>query len=225
MILPLEVNDPIQVKTAASGSYSNCESRVEEITADELLISWPTEAGERIPVLDHQVLTISFSRYMRVYEFDATVLDVIDDPIALLAVRPSSSLRVIQRRDDVRIRALAPVELTARVVGLARYKDAHTRSHRIRSETTNISAGGFTIRHPGPIAVGAVFEVKLTMPGEDRQPLEMSARVVRCRPVTESDAQPSAYDVGLAFTRIPEAVRARVVRFVFGAQREERLEE
>lgn len=225
MILPLGANDPIQVRVGSSGSYSYCESHVEEVTAEELLISWPTEDGERVPVHEHQILTISFSHYQRVYEFEAKVLDVIDDPVALLAVRPASSLRSIQRRNDVRIRALAPVELTARVVGLERDKDARTRSHRILSETVNISAGGFTIHHHSPIAVGTLFEVRLTLPGESRKPLEMSAQVVRSAAVGDPDAQPPVWDLGFTFARIPESARARIVRFIFGAQRDERLDE
>lgn len=224
MRLPLEVHDLIQVKTSASSSSFYAESRVEEVAADELLISWPTYADERIPIREHQLLTVSFSHYQRVFEFDATVLNAIDDPVALLAVRPSGSLRTVQRRDDVRIRARAPVELAARVVGLARFKDARTRFHHIKSETVTISAGGFAIQSGSRIEVGTLFEVNLTLPGE-KGSLGMSARVVRCSTMGDQEAQPPLFEVGFAFTRIPQAARTRIVRFVFGVQREERLEE
>jgi c-di-GMP-binding flagellar brake protein YcgR len=224
MKLPIGVNDAIQVKSGTSRSSSYCESRIEEVTEDELLISWPTQAGKRISVDEQQTLLISFSRFQRVYEFDATVIDVIDDPVAMLSIRPSGSPRTIQRRDDVRIRALAPVELTAKVVRLSRFKDARTRSHHIKSETVTISAGGFSIHYDAPIVVGSLFDAKLVLPGETGT-LEMSVRTVRCISKEDPDIQPPSFEIGFAYTHIPQAARARIVRFVFGIQREERLEE
>ncbi len=224
MILPLEVKCAIQVQAGDSNSAPYCESRIEEMAADELIISWPTHAGERIPVREFQAVKISFSRDQKTYEFDATVLDVIDDPVPLLSIRPSGPLRAIQRREDVRIRAHVPVELVARVVGLARYKDVRARSNNIRTETVTLSAGGFAIYHPSTIAVGTLFEVKMALPGENSK-LVMSAQVVRCDLLGEPEVQPPKFEVGFSYHRMPQAARARLVRFVFGLQREERSEE
>ena len=229
MRLPLALNDLIQVAVDAFGARTFCDSNVREISAGTLLISWPEVSGERLPIRENQVLTISFSHNRRAYEFDAEVVGLIDDPVALLNLRTTSSLRSTQRRDDVRIHALAPVELTAKVVGLARYKDARTRPHRIKGETADISAGGFSLLSSTPFAVGTAFEVRLTLPGESRTPLEMSARIVRCRLVDDSGDHPgepaARFDLALSFTRISEGARASIVRFVFGAQRETRTDE
>lgn len=222
--LPLRVNDPLHVKAGGATSCP-CESRVEQIAADELLISWPTEAGTRISIREHQILTILYRYNQQAYEFEATVIDMLDDPIGLLAVRPSSLPRGIQRRNDIRMQVIAPVELTAKVVGLARFKDTRTGSGHISTETLNICAGGFTIRHRLPIDVGTMFGARLDLPGEDCQPLTMSARVVRCSPLSEAEGQPTLFEWGLEFTRISEASRARIVRFIFGAQREERRQD
>lgn len=224
MKLPLEVNDRVQAKVYASGSEVYFESRVEEVSAGELLISWPMNAEERMPVSEQQVLSLVFTRNHRVYEFEASVLDVISTPAPLVAIRPSGTLRSIQRRDDFRVRALAPVELAAKVVGIARYKDARTRLHRIKSETVTISGGGFNIHYSEPLPLGMVFEIKLSLPGEN-QTLQMSAKIVRCMPMGAPDAQPAVFDLGFVFTRVPESVRSCIVRFVFGAQREARLDE
>ena len=224
MILPLEAKCTIQVQTADSSAAPYCESRIEEMADDELIISWPTHGGERIPVREFQAVRISFSRDQKAYEFDATVLDVIDDPVPLLSIRPSSQLRTIQRRDDVRIQARVPVELVARVVGMARYKDTRARSHNIRAETFNLSAGGFGIYHPSAIAIGTVFEVKMALPGESSN-LVMSAQVVRCDLPEDPGAQAPKFEIGFSFIRMPQSARAHLVRFIFSLQREERLEE
>lgn len=224
MILPLEVKYAIQVQTADSKPAPYCESRIEEMAEDELIISWPTYAGERIPVREFQAVKISFSRDHKAYEFDATVLDVIDIPVPLLSVRPSGPLRSIQRREDVRIRVHVPVELVARVVGLARYKDVRARSHNLRAETVTLSAGGFTVYHSSTIPVGTLFEVKMNLPGENTK-LIMSAQIVRCDPQGDTETLPSKFELAFSFNRISQATRARLVRFIFGLQREERLEE
>ncbi len=224
MILPLEVKCEIQVQAGDANSAPYGESRVEEMADDELIISWPTYAGERIPFREFQTVRISFSREQKTYEFDATVLDVIDDPVPLLSVRPTGPLRTIQRREDVRVRVHVPVELAARVVGLARYKDARGRAHNIRGETVTLSAGGFAISHPLSIAPGTVFEVKMKLPGEDPE-LTVSAQVVRCDLLGKSGELAGGFEVGFSFNRISPTARARLVRFIFGLQRELRLEE
>ena len=219
---PLEVHDALQVMTADAESPCLCESRVEELIGSELWISWPTDAGERIPIREQQVLTISFGRRQMAYAFDAVVVSTVVDPIALLVVRPSSPLRSFQRRDNFRMRAYASVELTAKVVKMAHFKHtSRSPYHVIRSETINISAGGFTIRHCAPVPRGTVFDITLALPGERQQPLALIAKLVRCTAVQDADSVSSLFDLGFSFIRIPEAARARIIRFVFSAQREE----
>ena len=218
--LPLEINDPIQVKTGNEESSTPCESRVLELAADELLIGWPTDSGDRVDISDRQVLTVSFISNQAFYEFEAVVLDRIDDPIALLAIRPSGPLRCIQRRQDVRIRVPAPVELTAKVVRLENFRVADSDTRHIRTVTQSLSAGGLSIEHHSPVLPGTLFEVKLTLPGEHRQPLSLSARVVRCAAMGDPGAEPTLFELGFAYTRISEAARARIARFVIGTQRE-----
>jgi c-di-GMP-binding flagellar brake protein YcgR len=224
MKLPLRVKDIVQVQMTGSNSAPYCDSRIEEMAADELLISWPTHAGERIRIRELQALRISFYRSQSVYEFDATVLDLIEDPIPLISIRPTGAPRTIQRRDDIRIRAHVSVELAARVVGLAFYKNAGGRKLNIKSETINLSAGGFSICQATPILEGTVFEVKLSLPGEASK-IVTSAEVVRCVDCGESGADSPRFDIGFNFTRIGQSARARIVRFIFGLQREERMKE
>jgi c-di-GMP-binding flagellar brake protein YcgR len=224
--LPLDINDVLQVMTADAESPGLCESRVEELTETGLWISWPLEAGERIPISENQALTISFGGGQTAYAFDATVIATVLEPVALLAVRATSPLRSFQRRDDFRMRASARVELTAKVVKIAHFKHASRSPYQvITADTVNISGGGFTIQHSAPVPRGTVFDVALTLPGEHRQPLSLSAQLVRCTAVQDADSVSSMFDLGFSFVRISEAARARIVRFVFSAQREEQQEE
>lgn len=226
MKLPLEVKDGIQIKANAPGKQAYFDSRVEEVTAEELLISWPRKGSQRMPLREQQAISVSFSREQRIYEFEASVLDLINDPAPLVAIQVVGPLRSIQRRDDYRVRVAAAVDLAPRVVGLAGFKESRERMNHILGQTVNLSAGGFSIHHDAPIPVGTIFEIALALPGESRQPVQMTGRVVHCTPmIVAADIEPVSYDLGFIFTRISETARQRIVKFVFAAQREERRQE
>jgi c-di-GMP-binding flagellar brake protein YcgR len=221
----LQVHDTLQVISGDADAACLSESRVEDIAADELLISWPMCAGKGIPIRDQEVLTISFGRTQMAYAFEAIVVRRIEGPTAALAIRACSPLRSLQRRDNFRVRAVARVELTPKVLKLASFKQDGRASRHIRTETVNISAGGFTIHHGTPIPRGTIFDVALALPGEHRQPLITGARVVRCTPLEAAESAPPSFDLGFSYLRLSEGDRARLIRFVFSAEREEQREE
>ncbi len=121
-----------------------------------------------------------------------------------------------QRREDVRICASLPVELSARVISLTQFKDRGHEASVLSCMTTSISGGGFSILHSEATRLGTSFNVSLWLPDEPR-PLIMKAKVVRCDPVEGSEVP--LFELGLMFTRIAEAVRSRVVGYIFDAQR------
>jgi c-di-GMP-binding flagellar brake protein YcgR len=226
MKLPLEVRDGIQVKAKAPSREVYFDSRVEEITAGELLISWPVKGTSRMPLREQQVILVSFTREQRIYEFDASVLDVITDPAPLVQIQVAGQLRSVQRRDDYRAPVAVSVDLAPRVVGLAGYKESRRRVNHIVSQTVDLSAGGLGIHHATPIAIGTIFEIRLDLSNESKQPLQMTGRVVRCEPVIVSPELESVlYDIGFVFSRISETARQRIVKFVFAAQLAERRQE
>lgn len=218
--LPLAINDPLQIRVEDAESSPTYESRVQELAENELLIRWPTQAGDRIPVREHQVLTLIFVVNQAVCACEATVLDRMEDPVALLAIRPSSPLRAIQRRDYFRVRARAPVELKPLVVQLDNFRSSGSCNRHIRAETETLSGGGFEIHHHAPVPAGTLFLVSLSLPGERHPPVSLTARVVRCIPLEVAGDESPLFDIGFAFTKLSESARTRIVRFVFRVQRE-----
>ncbi|MGD0309007.1 MAG: flagellar brake protein [Acidobacteriota bacterium] len=223
-ILPLVVQDPIIVRVTDSPA-SPCASLVEGVETDRLLIRWPTASGKRMSIAAGRILTVCFCRGGRAFEFQARVLETSEGPLPLVAIRPSTSPRSVQRREDVRVQTLARVELAPRVVELARFKGPGHSSPTIKGEANSISAGGFSVSVPMPIPVGTLFHASLSLHGERGSPLRVTAKVVRCKPVESHEAAPQAFEVGFAYANLAEAVRKRIVRFVFGAQREQVEEE
>ncbi len=129
----------------------------------------------------------------------------------------SSHSADIQRRADVRIQAHLPIQLSARVVSMSLFRDSGHEEAIISCETSTISGGGFSMVRHRAIPVGATFDVRLLLPGSPR-PLTAKAKVVRCKAVAGGEEDP-VFDLGFAFSRIPEAARSRIVSYVFKQQR------
>jgi len=217
--LPLEIHDRLHIGPANSPAPVTWISRVEELAGDTLVVRWPAEGGKPVPISAGQELTIAFGQSSTVHEFEAVVIDMVSEPAPLIAVRPSSPVRSFDRRSDVRVQALVRIELMAKVVRLAAFREAR-RQQRIRAQTMNLSAGGFVIRYQAAVSVDTVFGVRLALPGERRQPIQVNAAVVRCLPLEGESGLPESYELGFRFLRLSESARSRILRFIFAVQRE-----
>ena len=82
------------------------------------------------------------------------------------------------------------------------------------TRTLDYSGSGVGVTLDTPLAIGAVVELVLELPGDGE--METGATVASCRP-PETDGGP--HRVGLEFAGISDTERARVVRHVMRAQR------
>jgi c-di-GMP-binding flagellar brake protein YcgR len=213
----LQVNDLVQIVVHDERFHAQYPSRVEEVNAQEVVIAWPTEKKEQVPIAAMQIVWITFIRRRRLYMFEGVVQETRTTPIPSITIRPSSPPRPAERRSDLRVRTPVPVTLTEKVISLSSYRDSRELTS-IQAYTTTISAGGFTIRHRTPLAIGTLFDVSISLP-ERPDPLAVSAKAVRCD--LRSHRGPERYEIGFAYSYIPESARARIVRFVFKAQIDE----
>ncbi len=122
-----------------------------------------------------------------------------------------------QRREDVRVRICLPVELSARIISLADFRNTGRGGCVFSGHTITVSGGGFAVLHHEAVAIGTSFNVRLQMP-DCPAPLTMKAKVVRCKLMSEGSDIP-LFELGLCFTRIAESVRSRIVSHVFRVQR------
>jgi c-di-GMP-binding flagellar brake protein YcgR len=221
--MQLAPRKPIQARADASGDPPCFDSCLEYMDANELLIRWPVRRNARMSLHEGQTICVISCVQHKSYECDALVLETMEEPEPMIAIRLSGSLRSIQRRNDCRFQVIIPVVLAPRVVGIAGFKDPHTRASRIFCETCNLSAGGFKAVLNIPLAPGNIFEASLNLPDACQKPLLAAVKVQYC---TEKNCEENsgAYEIGFSFIRISEAIQQRIVRFIFKAQREARLE-
>ncbi|MBM3791637.1 MAG: flagellar brake protein [Acidobacteria bacterium] len=210
----LEVNDLVQVAIAGDPRNRLLPSRVEGIGLDEITISWSAGRTESDPVAPGCDVTIYFVRDRTQFLLPGRVLEAVTHPLPVLVVSTSGPAEPVERRGDIRVHAFLPVVLAEKVVSFSEFKQSHELAP-IRTTTTNLSAGGFTIRHDSPVAVGTLYDVSLELPLQT-DPLVICARVAHCEPVVA--AEESCYELGFSFVQMPERLRSGIVRYVFKSQ-------
>ncbi len=216
---PIKSRDHIRIRMVDAEGASG-ESIIEQVTADCLMIQWPTEAGKRLPIIAGQTLAVLFSHGGKAFEFLAEVVDATESPGWHITMRASTTPEEIQRRDHFRMSAHGRAELTARVVALAEYKDGEFDCRKIEAEVCDISAGGCSIILPTSVPVDSHYDVKLFLQGGWDEPVIAQARVVWRR-----QRDDRAFEHGLVFCNVTESTRRRIMRFVFDAQREQMRED
>jgi c-di-GMP-binding flagellar brake protein YcgR len=215
MTVELQVHDVIAVGSMGE-QRKMYRSRIEEVRQERLIIAWPTENGARIPIQKDERLQISIVRKGLIYGFDAAVVALELAPLALITIHPQGPPEFIERREDVRIPVRLPLTIGAKVVSISSYREAPRDGAVIRTHTLTLSAGGLTFTHNTSLAPGSPYDISLALP-DDPVPLSLEATVVRSDPLPD-EGRGRCYEIGLAYLRVSEHTRSRIVRYVFKAQ-------
>jgi c-di-GMP-binding flagellar brake protein YcgR len=206
------INELLQVQLQDDPNPSTYRSRIENIVEEKLLTSWPTSAGIRMPVHADQMLNFSLVRGVNAYAFTGLVDSTTTEPLPQITVIINSEMRLIQRRQNFRIKSLIPIEFAGEVIGDS--SKGTTVPFFLKTNTYNISAGGVAIRSPKGIHEGTLLDAKLGLP--DQEPvIKVPCRVIYNEPAPDNL---KLYQNGLQFLAITEKERARIVRYVYRTQ-------
>ena len=119
-----------------------------------------------------------------------------------LAFKSSGEVRVIQRREFVRVDAVVPVEYSPHGKG----------GWRVKTHTMNVSGGGFLLASPEGLKLGVTRDFVIDLgegEGFEGGPVEVVGRAVR---------QTDGGALGIVFDGISEEDRKRIIRFVFARE-------
>jgi hypothetical protein len=116
----------------------------------------------------------------------------------LLSFRVSASPEPLQRREFVRVDAVAPVTLTIDETEVL-----------VGTHALEVSGGGMLLARPAPLSVGTGVRFRLELSAEEA-PIEGHGRVIR----VEGEGQPV-----VVFDQVSAGDRQRLIRFVFERQR------
>ena len=118
----------------------------------------------------------------------------------------------VQRRNDVRVDAMFPVEVR-------RILPAGVRAEPLRGLVADISAGGAQILLSSPLQVGETVELTMRLPGVGER--QCSARVIReGLGIIRTASHPRW--AGVMFTDLGPSLRREVTKLAFDIERERR---
>jgi c-di-GMP-binding flagellar brake protein YcgR len=223
--MPIRINDRLQViiKDSDEEIPTTYLSRVDDISGNDIFIAWPTSQGIRVPIRENDILTLYLTAGTAVYSANSKIMKMVRSPLPQLVVRVFGKPTKIQRREFVRVQAMIKICLLPHAEKPKSDKEEKADSAGITVIPVNISGGGFGLRHPTPFTIGDLYDIKMTIPGEDNT-LALTAKVVRCELINDPPIM-HAYDVGFAFVQIKESYRRDIVRFIFKRQQSSILKE
>ncbi len=216
-----EINDLLQIKDPNDPEAPSSMSRVDDVIDGKLLIAWPSEGGVFVPIRLQQPLTISFVKDDAIYTFTGVVEEMTRELIHQLKIRPASPAERIQRRQFFRAKLVLPVDFVLQEAP-AEGEDSKPRAMAFRTTTYDISGSGLSIRYKHSLPSGALLKATFALPGED-PPIRVICQVVHCTNL-EAASEHGMYHIGIRFLAINEACRTRIIRHVFRAQTEKKLE-
>jgi c-di-GMP-binding flagellar brake protein YcgR len=208
----ITIHELLQVRILDDPNPTTYYGRISDIADGKLVIAWPTNAGVRLAVHRDQLLDFSFIRDGEPCAFTGLVDEVSLDPMPQITIIMSSAVMHVQRRQNFRVKCLIPVEIR----GSSRENSQEDASSLlcIRTTTYDLSASGFSIRHPKSIPEGSIVEIKLGLP--DNGPnIKAPCRIIYSEEFGETL---KLYRTGLTYLALSEAERARIVRFVYRTQ-------
>lgn len=207
----ITINDILQVRVLENPDTATYYSRVNDISEGRLVIAWPTRRRIRLLLHRDQMLEFHYFHDEVPHEFSGLVDEMSTEPLPEITIILSNIITRVQRRQNFRIKAMIPVEITGTIKGP---RDDSIIPLNIRTVTCDFSAGGIAIRYSKMIPEGSLLEIKLSLP--DNAPV---IKLPCCVVYSENqEDQRSTYRTGIRYLAITESERARIVRYVYQTQ-------
>jgi c-di-GMP-binding flagellar brake protein YcgR len=212
-IIPfVEVNEVLQVRIPDDPNPVTYYGRVQDVSSQKLLISWPTDRGIRMIVRKRQTLDFYFIREGIPNNFIGLVDETQAAPLPQLGILVKTPVRQVQRRQNFRVKCLLPIE----IFGTKREDPANESSPAltIRTVSTDLSAGGISFRHAERIPEGMLVNIKLSIP-DSGPAINIPCAVIYSDYISEHQTM---HRTGLRYIALSEGERSRIVRFVYRTQ-------
>jgi c-di-GMP-binding flagellar brake protein YcgR len=174
-----------------------------------VLITEPTRDGEAItyPSLPFEV-TCRLPKDAFVWSFKSEITSVMGDTF-VLTLPPADEIIREQRRSHVR--ASVNMKVQASVFMANRYFNEYTL------EILDMSGGGCQVAGDRPFIPNTMMRFKIPLPGKV---IEVHGKVVRANPFPQGTSK-RVYTSGFAFTKLSEADREMLIKFIFEKMRED----
>jgi len=215
--LNLRINGRIEV--IDYDSDVNYKSNIQDITEDGILITIPMKEGKYLPLNKSESVSIIYYEEKEVYQFEADVLGRTIDVIPVIILSNPKNIRIIQRRNYVRVTILKVIkclnidrELATKDVSRI---EGVTSAHKFKEATLlDLSGGGMRIKTELKLHLNDVLIIRLPLIDEE---IMIKTRVVRCE-----EKQDNLRAYGLRFLDLEEKNRDKIIKYIFHIMREQR---
>lgn len=198
-----------RVEIVADDEYYT--SRVEDITAGDLVLAMPLDSKRRpiIPAVG-DTIDVRIISDMCIYQFYTVYKDKAAKPIPVWIVTLPEEMERKQHRKFVRVKASLPISVQV--------PDTEGGFQAAKpTETKDISGNGFLFVFDKAIALQTKIVLETDMIPQIGR-IKTFAEVVRCsKPFNDRNM----YWIGVKFIGLPRPVQNKLVQFVFKKQREE----
>jgi len=177
-------------------------SRVEDMKSDSIVVAAPYKRGTLVPVPVGEEVLIRVGKHGSYLLFHTKVKERKGGQQPILKLSMPFKTSKIQMRSWVRVDSSLPV--LYRVLGV--------EDDLIKSNTLDVSGGGFCMLVDAPIEKDTLLEVNIMFP--DNFILRTTGIVCRCFDENK------VLKLGVCFQEIDEKYQERIVNYVFKKQRE-----
>lgn len=211
LALPMEPGQFVDVVIHEQGSDEESVyfAKIKSAKDGVFLITQPQKDGEVMP---HSGLpfpvTCRLPKEAHVWSFETEVTNIMGDTYVMTMPAEDAVVREARRSH---VRAMVNLKVKAAVV-LANRLYAHQEI-----EIMDLSGGGCQIMADRPFIANAILRVQIPLP---QRVIEVHGRVVRANPFPQGTNK-KFYTSGLAFTKIGEADREMMIKFIFEKMRED----
>lgn len=207
----LKIGQPVRFFIPAGVFKGNYMSRLEDENEDTLFFAAPVAKSALVPLRVGQLVQVYYVSDQpsgpAVYEFEARVKGLRQEPVPLVLLPVPDSVNRKQQRAFVRVKCDLPV----------RFRPADQEKHHCayrHGRCLDLSGGGLVLSASDPELVpGSTWGVELVLP---EGTVAAKAKVVRLIPRKDN----SGYNAAMRFVVLGESGRDRIMRYVFARQLE-----
>lgn len=215
--MELKINGRIEVLDEDGITY--LKSNIQDITDEGIYITIPMKEGKYLPLNIGQSVSIIYYRDQDVYQFDGDVIGRTVNVIPMIILSQPRNIRVIQRRNYVRVLVINTVKYLKIDRELAE-KDIPrilniVDSNNFKQATVlDLSGGGMRFKTDTKLKLNDYLLISLSLINEE---IMVKTKIVRC------EMQPDkTYICGLTFLDLGELTREKIIKYIFHVMREQR---
>ncbi|WP_110953253.1 flagellar brake protein [Anaerosinus massiliensis] len=204
----LEIGQCVEVSVTTDTENHKYTSRIEEYDSQNLILAMPMVKGYPIIPMFGSDVCVRFVKNQTSYRFTSVYIDKKAGAVPVWIIKMPEDIEKVQLREFVRVDALLPLKVQLE-------DEKHNLLPPISCYIKDVSGGGVQLVMKQIVQPGQKIYIDAQFPEVGN--LQTYCEVVRAIEVNKSD---KIFWIGTKFVDLSEAIRTKLIRFIFKRQRE-----